>query len=112
MASDGMVLHWMASDGVNGMGWHGMAWYCIGWDRMTLYCLGWHGMAWMAWNGMVLHWMASDGMGWHRMPHDPKNLLFTAYCTNYEAATLARLRLARSAANTYSYLMWYNNRLK
>ena len=31
------------------------------------------------------------------MPHDPKNLLFAAYCTNQEAATLAHLRLVRSA---------------
>ena len=48
--------HGMASeawDGLDGMRWHGMAWYCIRW-------LGWHGMAWycIGWHGMVLHWMA------------------------------------------------------
>ena len=60
MASDDMVFHRMAWDGVDRIRWHGIAWDGIGWDGMV-----WHGMAWYC---IGWHQMASDGMVLQRMP--------------------------------------------
>ena len=64
MTWDGVVLHWMAS---NGIGWHGIASDGMVLHRMASDSMRWHGIAS---DGMVLHRMALNGIGgmrWHQM---------------------------------------------